>query len=168
MVEVLNAAADGKIKSLYIMGDTDQLHVEERLKKLVFLVVQDIFLTDTAKLVDVVLPAACFAEKNGILQGQVRSWPRTLRCHRVDSAGGTCRLGLAVSAEYRMSLGHCDTGTMTRRSIGLNERYPECLIIAALDAVAKIRDLKVCAVEVGEGCLGLALCSWNAAEYCFV
>jgi len=59
------------IKFLYIMGenpivsDPDVKHVEKALKSLDFLVVQDIFLTETAKLADVVLPAACWAEKDG-------------------------------------------------------------------------------------------------------
>jgi len=71
VVEIMNAAADGDLKALFIMGenpmlsDPDITHVEEALKRLDFLVVQDIFLTETAKLADVVLPAAAFAEKEG-------------------------------------------------------------------------------------------------------
>jgi formate dehydrogenase major subunit len=59
------------IKFLYIMGenpmvsDPDVRHVEKALKSLDFLVVQDIFLTETAELADVVLPASCWAEKEG-------------------------------------------------------------------------------------------------------
>ncbi|AIJ05098.1 Formate dehydrogenase subunit alpha [Methanocaldococcus bathoardescens] len=59
------------IKFLYIMGenpmvsDPDVKHVEKALKSLDFLVVQDIFLTETAELADIVLPAACWAEKDG-------------------------------------------------------------------------------------------------------
>jgi formate dehydrogenase alpha subunit len=71
VVEMLEAAASGQIKAMYIMGenpmvsDPDLAHVEEGLKSLDFLVVQDIFLTETASLADVVLPAASFAEKDG-------------------------------------------------------------------------------------------------------
>ncbi len=60
-----------ELKCLYIMGenpmvsDPDINHVEHALKSLDFLVVQDIFLTETAQLADVVLPSACWAEKNG-------------------------------------------------------------------------------------------------------
>jgi len=63
--------AGKKIKSIYIMGenpvvsDPDTCHVEKCLKKLDFLVVQDIFLSETAKLADVILPACCWAEKEG-------------------------------------------------------------------------------------------------------
>jgi predicted molibdopterin-dependent oxidoreductase YjgC len=71
VVETMNAAHEGKVKALYIMGenpmvsDPDLNHVEESLKKLDFLVVQDIFLTETARLAHVVLPAVSFAEKDG-------------------------------------------------------------------------------------------------------
>ncbi|MBW2661421.1 MAG: formate dehydrogenase subunit alpha, partial [Deltaproteobacteria bacterium] len=65
------AILEGKIKGMYIMGenpvvsDPNLKHIEATLKKLDFLVVQDIFMTETAKLANVVLPAASFAEKEG-------------------------------------------------------------------------------------------------------
>jgi formate dehydrogenase alpha subunit len=71
LTEMLDAAYDGKIKALYIMGenpilsDADANHTEKALKNLEFLVVQDMFLTETARLADVVLPAVSFAEKDG-------------------------------------------------------------------------------------------------------
>lgn len=71
IVEVMNAADQGKIKSLYIMGenpmvsDPDVNHVAHALGKIDFIVVQDIFMTETAQLASVVLPAASFAEKDG-------------------------------------------------------------------------------------------------------
>ena len=61
----------GSLKALYVIGenpvisDPDSNHVIKALKDLDFLVVQDIFLTDTAELADVVLPAGSFAEKDG-------------------------------------------------------------------------------------------------------
>ncbi len=71
VVEMINASAEGKLKGLYVMGenpmlsDPDSSHVEGALKKLDLLIVQDIFLSETAQLADVVLPAAAFAEKEG-------------------------------------------------------------------------------------------------------
>ena len=71
VVEMINAAASGGLKALYIMGENPMLsdpnitHVEAGLKNLEFLVVQDIFLTETARLADVVLPGVSFAEKDG-------------------------------------------------------------------------------------------------------
>ncbi|MFH1230756.1 MAG: molybdopterin-dependent oxidoreductase, partial [Planctomycetota bacterium] len=71
VTEIIDAGANGKIKGLYIMGENPMLsdpnisHVDEGLKKLDFLVVQDIFLTETAQRATVVLPATSFAEKEG-------------------------------------------------------------------------------------------------------
>jgi predicted molibdopterin-dependent oxidoreductase YjgC len=67
-VEMLNAIRTGKLASLYIMGDDpagSDAGLKEVLEKLEFLVVQDIFMTETAKLAHVVLPAASSSEKSG-------------------------------------------------------------------------------------------------------
>lgn len=70
-VEMIQQADKGKIKAMYIMGENPMItdpnlnHTRESIQKLEFLLVQDIFLTETAQLADVVLPAACFAEKEG-------------------------------------------------------------------------------------------------------
>ena len=71
MPDMIEAAHDGKIKAMFILGENpavsepDIKHVVEAFNNLEFLVVQDIFLTETAKLADVVLPGASFAEKEG-------------------------------------------------------------------------------------------------------
>ena len=71
LTEMLDAAHSGQIKAIYLMGenpvlsDPDAKHVQEALSKLEFFIVQDIFLTETAELADVVLPATSFAEKDG-------------------------------------------------------------------------------------------------------
>jgi formate dehydrogenase alpha subunit len=71
VVEMMQAAAAGKVRAMYIMGENPMLsdpnvgHVEEALSGLDFLVVQDIFLSETAQLAHVVLPAASFLEKDG-------------------------------------------------------------------------------------------------------
>jgi formate dehydrogenase alpha subunit len=71
LTEMFDAVLDNKIKAMYIMGenpviaDPNSKHVEEALECLDFLIVQDIFLTETAMKADVVLPAVTFAEKDG-------------------------------------------------------------------------------------------------------
>ncbi len=71
MTEMLPGIREDKIKALYIIGENpviseaDAAHVVSPLRELDFLVVQDLFLTETGKLADVVLPASSFAEKNG-------------------------------------------------------------------------------------------------------
>ncbi|MBN2060367.1 MAG: formate dehydrogenase subunit alpha [Deltaproteobacteria bacterium] len=71
MIEMFLEAERGGLRALYVVGENPMLseadlkHAREALGKLDFLVVQDIFLTETAILADVVLPAAAFAEKDG-------------------------------------------------------------------------------------------------------
>jgi formate dehydrogenase major subunit len=71
VVEIMDAILAGGIKGMYIMGenpamsDPDANHAREALAALDHLVVQDIFLTETAYLADVILPASAFPEKTG-------------------------------------------------------------------------------------------------------
>jgi formate dehydrogenase major subunit len=71
VVEVIKGILAGSVKGMYVMGenpamsDPDATHAREALAKLDMLVVQDIFLTETAYLADVILPASAFAEKTG-------------------------------------------------------------------------------------------------------
>jgi formate dehydrogenase major subunit len=71
VVEIMDAACDGKIRGMYVMGENPAMsdpnahHAREGLAKLECLVVQDIFLTETAYLADVVLPASAWPEKTG-------------------------------------------------------------------------------------------------------
>jgi formate dehydrogenase alpha subunit len=78
IVEMLNNAEKGALKALYCMGenpmlsDPDLNHAEHCLRSLDLLVVQDIFLTETAALADVVLPGLSFAEKLGTFTNSER------------------------------------------------------------------------------------------------
>ena len=78
VTEMLPAAHDGTLKAMYIIGenplvsDADLNHAEKSLARLEFLVVQDIFLTETAQKADVVLPSACYAEKEGTFSNTER------------------------------------------------------------------------------------------------
>ena len=71
VTEILDAVHAGDIKAMYIQGenpamsDPDVEHARDALAKLDCLVVQDIFITETANYADVILPASAFAEKNG-------------------------------------------------------------------------------------------------------
>ncbi len=75
MVEAIN---EGRVKAMYITGENPLLsepdlnHAEETFKKLEFLVVQDIFMHETAEIADVVLPATSFAEKDGTFTNSER------------------------------------------------------------------------------------------------
>jgi formate dehydrogenase alpha subunit len=93
-VEIMNAAYDDKVKGLFIMGenpmvtDPDLNHTEKALKKMDFVVVQDIFHTETTPYADVILPAASFAEKDGTF---VNSDRRVLRVRKAVESPGEAR-----------------------------------------------------------------------------
>jgi len=86
VVEIIQGCYEGKIKGLYIMGenplvsDPDISHVQEALEKVNFLVVQDIFLTETASFADVVLPACTSFEKEGTFTNTERRVQKLTRC----------------------------------------------------------------------------------------
>ncbi|NNE81406.1 MAG: formate dehydrogenase subunit alpha [Silicimonas sp.] len=71
VVEIMHAIHDGDIKGMYVLGenpamsDPDVEHARDALAKLDHLVVQDIFLTETANYADVILPSSAWAEKTG-------------------------------------------------------------------------------------------------------
>jgi formate dehydrogenase major subunit len=76
--EMIPKAHEGELKALYIVGenplvsDADLNHLEKSMAHLDFLVVQDIFLNETAQLADVVFPSTCFAEKDGTFSNTER------------------------------------------------------------------------------------------------
>lgn len=107
--EMMDAAAEGKIKAMYIMGENPMLsdpdlgHVEHALKNLEFLVVQDIFLTETARLAHVVLPAATFAEKDGTFTNTER---RVQRVRKAIEPVGNSRPDWQIIAEIATRMGY--------------------------------------------------------------
>ena len=82
VVEIMDAVHAGQIKGIYIMGenpamsDPDVQHAREALAKLEHLVVQDLFLTETAFHADVVLPASAWPEKDGTVTNSNRQVQR--------------------------------------------------------------------------------------------
>ena len=110
--EIINSADNGEIKVLYIMGenpmvsDPDINHVRHAMKKLDFLVVQDIFLTETAQLADVVLPAASFAEKDGTFTNTER---RVQRVRKAVSSLGKIKADWIILMELMNRMGYKKT-----------------------------------------------------------
>jgi formate dehydrogenase alpha subunit len=107
--EMFDAMHAGALKAMYIMGedpiltDADANHVRGGIEALDFLVVQDIFMTETAKYADVVLPAACYAEKEGTFTNTER------RCQRVRKAvepPGQARADWEIIADLSSRMGY--------------------------------------------------------------
>jgi len=78
ITDMMPAIEEGKLKALYVVGenpmvtDPDLAHVQKALENLDILIVQDIFLTQTAKLAHIVLPGTSFAEKSGTFSNTER------------------------------------------------------------------------------------------------
>jgi formate dehydrogenase major subunit len=105
---MFNAIGEDRLKGLFIFGenpmrsDPDITHVEHCLRHVDFLVVQDLFLTETAELADVVLPGASFAEKDGTFTSTER---RVQRVRRAVPPVGNSRPDWEILAELLARLG---------------------------------------------------------------
>jgi formate dehydrogenase alpha subunit len=112
ITDMIPAMLEGKLKGLYVIGENPKLsdpdwnHMHHALKKLDFLVVQELFLSETAQVADVVFSAASVAEKEGTITNTER------RCLRIQKAiepiGHTladweiiCRLSTAMGYEMK-------------------------------------------------------------------
>jgi len=101
----------GELKGMYIMGENPMLsdpdidHAENALKNLDFLVVQDIFLTETAQLADVVLPASCYAEKEGT---QTSTERRVQMWRPAQDPPGDAKLDWKILCEVGAAMGYAD------------------------------------------------------------
>jgi formate dehydrogenase alpha subunit len=126
VVEMMHAAAEGRLKGMIVMGENPMVsdpnlnHVEEALRALDFLVVQDVFLTETARLADVVLPAASFAETDGTFTNTER---RVLLVNQAIDPPGEARPDWEIL---------CDLSTR----MGYPMRYPDAAAI--MDEIASV------------------------------
>ena len=107
--EMMDMALYGKLKAMYVMGedpvltDPDANHVRKAVDSLEFLVVQDLFMTETAKYADVFLPAACYAEKEGTFTNTER---RVQRVRKAVEPPGQCRLDWEIICDLAGRLGY--------------------------------------------------------------
>ncbi len=105
---MMNEASSQDIKFMYIMGenpivsDPDTNHIKKSLSNLDFLVVQDIFLTQTAEYADVILPAASYAEKDGTFTNTER---RVQRIRKAVKSPGLARGDWEILSELLTRLG---------------------------------------------------------------
>ncbi|MCE5213875.1 MAG: formate dehydrogenase subunit alpha [Methanobacterium sp.] len=108
MPEMIESALKKDLKSLYIMGENpvlsepDSTKIINALEKLDFLVVQDLFLTETAKLADLVLPGASFAEKDGTFANADR---RVQRVRKAIEPLGDSKPDWQIIAELAQKMG---------------------------------------------------------------
>lgn len=104
-------SGSGELKAMYIMGenpvlsDLDINHAKAALTNLEFLVVQDIFFNETCEFADVVLPAVCFAERDGT---QTSTERRIQRWHRAATPPGEAKADWRIIADIAAALGYAD------------------------------------------------------------
>jgi predicted molibdopterin-dependent oxidoreductase YjgC len=109
LMEMMQAIGDGKLKALFILGENPLLSdpnagkVKDELKHLDLLVVQDIFLSETAELAQVVLPGVSFAEKDGTFTNTER---RVQRVRKAVEPLGNARPDWQILSELSSRLGY--------------------------------------------------------------
>jgi formate dehydrogenase alpha subunit len=108
-VEIMQAAHEGKVKGIFIMGENPMIsdpnlnHTEEAFKHMDFVVVQDIFHTETTPFADVILPASTWAEKDGTF---VNSDRRVLRVRKAVDCPGEAREDWKIIHELAKRMGN--------------------------------------------------------------
>jgi len=108
LTELFEAAHAGNVKAVFIMGENpvvteaDTSFVEEAISRLELLVVQDLFLTETAQMADVVLPAASFAEKDGTFTNTER---RVQRVRKAIEPVGNSRPDWMIICDIAKNMG---------------------------------------------------------------
>jgi formate dehydrogenase major subunit len=130
VTEMVPKAHSGELKALYIIGenplvsDPDLNHAEKSLTNLEFLVVQDIFLTETARLADVVLPSKCFAEKDGTFSNTER---RVQRVRKALDPPGSAKDDWDITCEIATRMGYAmsyrDSETIFNELAGVTPSY---------------------------------------------
>jgi len=134
-VEIMHAAHRGDIKAMYIMGenpmvtDPDLNHTAEALRNLDFLVVQDIFNTETTPFADVILPASSYAEKDGTF---VNSDRRVLRVRKVVPLPGEAREDYKIILDIAERMGY-DIGSYKDASSIFDEIAMAAPMMAGID-----------------------------------
>ena len=109
VTDFIEKAHEGVLKGFYVLGEDpvlsepNQTKVIESLKKLEFLLVQEIFMTETAKLANVVLPATCFAEKDGTFTNTER---RVQRVRKAVDPPGEARPDWQIICEVSTAMGY--------------------------------------------------------------
>ncbi|MDY0018421.1 MAG: formate dehydrogenase subunit alpha [Anaerolineae bacterium] len=109
VVEIMNAAHAGQVKAIFILAedpmtsDPDLNHVREALERVDFLVVEDIFMTETARFADVILPGVSFAEKDGTFTSTER---RIQRVRKAVEGPGSARPDWEILCDLMTRMGY--------------------------------------------------------------
>ena len=109
ITDMVPAMLEGRLKALYVIGENPKLsdpdwnHLHHALKKLELLVVQELFLSETAQVADVVLPAASVAEKDGTFTNSER---RCMRIHKAIEPVGNALPDWQIISRLSTAIGY--------------------------------------------------------------
>jgi formate dehydrogenase (NADP+) alpha subunit len=109
LIDMYEEISEGNLKAMYIVGmdplltDACVAGVRKALGSLDFLVVQEIYMTETAMMADIILPAACFAEKEGTFTNTER---RVQRVRKAVDQPGEARTDTEITAELSKRMGY--------------------------------------------------------------
>ena len=137
---MMKALEQGEMKGVYVMGEDIVLSepnaskVERGLNQAEFVVLQDIFLNETARFADVILPAACFAEKDGVFTNSDR---RVQRVRKAVEPPGQARADWQILVEMAQRCGYdmpnyADPARST-------PRWPACATSSRVSAMSTSR-----------------------------
>ncbi len=133
LFEMIGEAEKGGLKALYVMGENplfnfpDRPRVEKALKNLDLLVVQDVYLTETAKIADVVLPATAWPEKEGTFTNLERRIQRVRKARRG-------RLASSGRDDWRIIADIAERLGMEARYQGVEDVWEEIIHVSPLYA----------------------------------
>jgi formate dehydrogenase alpha subunit len=109
ITEMVSAMEEGRLRALYVIGENPKLsdpdwnHMDKALRKLDLLVVQELFLSETAQVADVVFAAASTAEKEGTFTNTER---RCMRIHKAVEPPGTALADWEILVKLSEAMGH--------------------------------------------------------------
>jgi len=107
--DMMDAAVEGNLKAMFVLGedpvmtDPDANHIKKAFNKMDFVVVQELFMSETAKLADVILPGASFAEKDGTFSSSER---RVQRVRKAIEPIGDSRPDWWIICELSKRMGY--------------------------------------------------------------
>jgi len=146
--EMVEGCLDGRVRALYVVGENPLLsepdlhHVEKAIQQLDFLVVQDLFMHETAEHAHVFLPAAAFAEKDGTFTNSER---RVQRIRRAIDPPGQARPDWWIAGE----LAKRTARRLGRRVAGFDYRHPSEIFDEMASLWPAVRGMSYARLERG-------------------
>ncbi len=128
--EMINATLEGKFKALWIMGedtlmtDPNSNHIRKSFEKLDILIVQELFMSATAEIADVVLPAVSYFEKNGTFTNGER---RVQRVNKVVNSVGNCKSDGQIIIDMMQKLGYTQPTGVTYNATKVIEEIADVI-----------------------------------------